>query len=310
MLGPPFDCIRSGYDLLSASAVLGFLEELDVRQILPPKQFVRRDVGNLDELMASIEEKGLLQPIVVRPTEEGFELVAGGRRLEACKRLRLGRIPCHVVDLDDREAYEISLIENIQRKTLDPIEEAEALKRYVEECGYGSVSELAAKIGMSEEYVSHRIGLLDLPGDVLEKVSQRLLTPSHAAELRGLDVDKQLNLADRIVQEHITSKQVRRIARRAKTELEGIPSFLAPVAASQEERRRKAIERTFSRCIAALKITMIRFDSAIEYVEEHDWAVRESLLENRRIIHQQIDNLMRLRRKTQRSRVYLERNRA
>jgi ParB family chromosome partitioning protein len=293
---------------LSTSTVVGFLEELNIREIRPPRQSLRRSSGNLDELIASIDGRGLLQPIVVRPTEEGFELVAGSRRLEACKRLRMGKIPCHIVDMNEKEAFETSLIENIQRQTLDPIEEAEALKRYVNEYGYGSVSELAAKIGMSQEYVSHRISLLDLPPDVLDKVSRRLLTPSHAAELRGLDAEKQLNLADKIVQEHITSKQVRRIARRARAELEGGPSFLAPATISHMDKRKRAIDRTFSKCIAALKITMIRFDSAIEYVEEYDWAVMESLLENRRIIHQQIDNLMRLRRKTQRARVYLERN--
>jgi ParB family transcriptional regulator, chromosome partitioning protein len=293
---------------LSTSTIAGFLEELDIREILPPRQSLRRNIGNLAELVASIEGRGLLQPIVVRPTEGGFELVAGSRRLEACKRLRLGKIPCHIVEMDEREAFETSLIENIQRQTLDPIEEAEALKRYVDEYGYGSVSELAAKIGMSEEYVSHRIGLLELPPDVLEKVSRRLLTPSHAAELRGLGVDKQLNLADRIVQEHITSKQVRRIARRARTEPDGRPAFLVPSPLSFEDRRKKAVDRTFSRCIGALKITMLRFDSAIEGIEEFDWAVMESLLENRRIIHQQIDNLMRLKRKTQRARVYLVRN--
>jgi ParB family chromosome partitioning protein len=86
------------------------MEELEVHSIHPPKFSLRSDLGQLDELISSIEEKGLLEPIVVRPVEDGFEVVAGHRRLEACKRLGWRKIPCHIIELDDREAYEVSLI--------------------------------------------------------------------------------------------------------------------------------------------------------------------------------------------------------
>jgi ParB family chromosome partitioning protein len=83
------------------------------------------------------------------------------------------KVSCYIVGLDDKQAYEVSLIENIQRKSLNPIEEAKALRRYVDERGYGAVSELAARIGKSEPYVSKRLDLLDLPTHVQEQLVSR-----------------------------------------------------------------------------------------------------------------------------------------
>lgn len=92
----------------------GFLEEVEIRRIVPSRRALRNSLSSLDELMASISEKGLLHPIVVRPVESHFEVVAGMRRFEACKRLGMKKIPSHIASLDEREAYEISLIENIR----------------------------------------------------------------------------------------------------------------------------------------------------------------------------------------------------
>lgn len=105
--------------------------------IKPSKSALRTDNGPMNGLMLSIEDKGLLEPIIVRPAGDGFEVVAGMRRFEACKKLGWRRIPAHVVELTDREAFEVSLLENIQRETLNPIEEARAFRNYVEEFGYG-----------------------------------------------------------------------------------------------------------------------------------------------------------------------------
>ncbi len=132
----------------------------------PPKPLRDPTTTNVVQLVESIREHGLLEPIVVRPVKGRFEVVAGNRRLKACKLLRHKRIRCMVLDLDDKSSFEIALTENIQRKTLDPIEEAVAFKRYCDELGWGGQSELAKKIGKSQEYISHRIALLDLPDDV------------------------------------------------------------------------------------------------------------------------------------------------
>lgn len=292
----------------STSALSGFLEEVETRFITSPKNSTRRDLGDVKELKASIHEKGLLQPIVVRPAGDGYEVVAGNRRLTACVELRMYKIACHVVDLTDKEAYELSLIENIQRQTLDPIEEAEALKRYVDEYGYGSVTELALKIGKSEEYVSHRIGLLTLPKDVLERVSRRLLTPSHAAELKGLRGEEQSRIAELLSNENISSKEARKMVRRVKRGLDGGPFFLRDDRPEVEDDS-NYIDRVFGKCITALKITMMRLDNALDGIDERNWPIRESLLESRQTIHHEIDNMLRLKRKTRRARVFLERQR-
>jgi ParB family chromosome partitioning protein len=208
--------------------------------------------------------------------------------------------------MNDKEAYEISLIENIQRKTFDPVEEAKAFKRYVDEFGYGSTSELALRIGKSEEYVSHRIGLLSLPGEVLQKVSRRQLTPSHAQELRGLNEEDSLRISEIVVESRISAKQVRNIVKRTKTEgrdLSSFDSFFSePLPIDETERRLYQIDRKFGKCIAALKAMMIRFDEVIDTLdEENEWAIRQLLLEDRNLLHQHIDNMMRMKQKTRRT---------
>jgi ParB family chromosome partitioning protein len=96
----------------------------------------------------------LLHPIVVRPRQHKFEVIAGNRRLEAVKLLKLRKINCHVIELSDKEAYEVAIVENVQHKTMNPIEEAIAFTKYVENYGRGGVSELAGRIGRSQEFVT------------------------------------------------------------------------------------------------------------------------------------------------------------
>jgi ParB family transcriptional regulator, chromosome partitioning protein len=294
--------------LTSSDPLPGYIEALYVGRVKHSQTPLRIELGRLDGLMASILEKGLLHPIVVRPMGGDFEVVAGNRRLEACKKLGMRKVTCHILDLGDREAYEVSLIENVQRQTLNPVEEAKAYKKYVDEYGYGSVSDLALKIGKSEEYVSHRIGLLSLPREVLEKVSRCQLTASHAEELKGLRKSEQLEIAQLVVEEHMSSKHVRKIARRAKLAYSGDPLPMTYSRYLGDEREAYVVDRTFGKCITALKVAMMRFDDALEdIVGDDEWAVKESLLENRNMIHRQVDNLLRLKRKTRRARVFLER---
>src|SRR5579862_6225633 len=105
--------------ILLSTQLTGFIDELDIGRIKHARWSPRQDPGSLEELQASILEKGLLQPIVVRPMVDakGFEIIAGNRRFEACKNLGSRTISAHIVEMNDKEAYEISLIENIQRKT-------------------------------------------------------------------------------------------------------------------------------------------------------------------------------------------------
>jgi len=281
--------------ILDSDLLSGFLEEVEVGRIRPSRRAVRSDLGSLEELLTSIEEKGLLQPIVVRPVEDGFEVVAGNRRLEACRRLGVKRIPCLVIELDDREAFEVSLVENLQRKTLNPIEEAEAFKRYVDEYGYGSISELARRIGKSPSYVSRRIALLKLPSNVKEQLLRRRITPSVAQELLSLDEKHTRMVGELIINKKVTRSEVRRIVRLIKEDSVEPLSYY-----SLEERRQRIIERTLAKCIAGLKVCMMKLDEVLDYLDENEWVLREILRQHRWLIHQQIDNLLKLKKKAMR----------
>ena len=132
--------------LSSSNLTAGLIEDIDIYRIKQPPECYRSSSSNVSELASSIKLKGLLQPIIVRTKRDGyFEMVAGNRRLQACKMIGWRKIICHIVELDDKQAFEISLIENIHRKTLNPIEEAQAFRSYVNDLGWGGISDLAAK---------------------------------------------------------------------------------------------------------------------------------------------------------------------
>jgi ParB family transcriptional regulator, chromosome partitioning protein len=165
---------------------------------------------SIDELSRSIKKHGLLQPIIVRPINRGFEIVAGHRRFQACKILRWKTIPAMVKDVSDKDAFELQLVENIQRKTLDPIEEAQAFKLYVRDYGWGGITYLAETIMKSEQYVSSRIQLLKLPQNVIDKVKSGELKVSHAFELLSLEGKSLENMSDDIISKNMSVKDIRR----------------------------------------------------------------------------------------------------
>ena len=131
--------------------ILGVIEDVDIGRLSPFKHNYRSDNTDLEQLIDSIKQKGLLQPILVRSSEVGYEIIAGHRRYESCKRLGWRKIICHILELGDKDAFEISLIENIQRASLNPLEEAEAYKRYVIDFGWGGITDLAHRIGKEHE---------------------------------------------------------------------------------------------------------------------------------------------------------------
>lgn len=197
---------------------LGLTDSVDTKLIELPKKPLREYREDVEELVSSIKEKGLVQPIVVRPTGGMFEVVAGARRLKACRRLRWLRIPCIIRNLSDEDAYEMSLTENIQRKTMNALEEAAAFKTYVNQKGWGGESNLARKIGKSQEYVSQRLSLLSLPKSVKEKIIRHQINPSVAGEIARLpDKASQIALSERAAKEHLTVTVIREATQSIKT---------------------------------------------------------------------------------------------
>jgi len=273
---------------------LGIAEEIEIRLIKPSTRPVRTECGSLGGLKASISEKGLLQPIVVRPTDSGFEVVAGNRRFKACKALGLRKILSRVMDLDDKEAYEVALMENLQRQSLNFVEEATAFSRYVEEYGYGGETELAHKLGKSEQYISQRIRFLTLPRDLQEKVTRRLVSPTQAIELIGLEEPEQRAVSEMVVRDGISSRSVRRIARDLRR------SHGESVGLDFETGRTKSddrLERALGKCITTLRTSLIRLDDSTSSLRETDWATRDVLLSFSNVLRQEIDTLTRIRAK-------------
>jgi ParB family chromosome partitioning protein len=141
-----------------------------------------------------------------------LEVVTGNRRFCACKALGWKMIACHIIELDDKEVFEVSLIENIQRKTISPLDEGTAFKAYVCDFGWGGVSDLASRIGKSLSYITKRIKLLNLPPDVLEYIMNRRLDTSISEELLSIkDPNKQSKLANLIADRRLSLRLTRRL---------------------------------------------------------------------------------------------------
>jgi ParB family transcriptional regulator, chromosome partitioning protein len=205
------------------SPIQGLFQELLVKELRPSRNLLRVNnnsddanfLESISQLAASVMEKGLLQPIIVRQMHNNgyFEIIAGHRRFEACKMLGWSKIMCHLVEVDDKEAHEISLLENIQQKSMNPIEEALAFKKYVDTFGWGGESDLAQKISKTQEYISRRIRLLSLPQDMQDEIMRCRITLSMAQELFALHDDSESlqHVSQYIKESNPTSREVRQI---------------------------------------------------------------------------------------------------
>ncbi len=197
-------------------------EHLPVNSIKSSRILVRESQvspaqdNTIRELAASMHQHGLLNPIIVRPVEDGFEIVAGNRRFEACRILHWKHIPAKIQELSEKDAFEIQLIENIQRRTLNPIEEARAFKNYTTKFGWGGESQLASILSRSEQYVSNRIQLLRLPKAIIDEISNNRLKVSHAQEIINLDENEQQIINDAIIGESLTVRDIRDITKHSK----------------------------------------------------------------------------------------------
>ncbi|HEY7078481.1 MAG TPA: ParB/RepB/Spo0J family partition protein, partial [Nitrososphaeraceae archaeon] len=212
----------------TSSLTRGLLVDIDIYRIKHPSYLSRSvttcsDSSNkpINELSNSISRQGLLHPIVVRAKAgtDYFEIVAGNRRYEACKALGWRKIVCHVLELDDKEAYEVTLIENLQRENLNPIEEAHSFKVYVEEYGWGGISDLASRLGKSVSYVDKRLRLLNSSPELIKSVYDRSINPSIAEELSPINDEKVLHgFVTMISKSRLSSRNVRKLVKEYREE--------------------------------------------------------------------------------------------
>jgi ParB family transcriptional regulator, chromosome partitioning protein len=199
----------------SLSADHSGLEQIPVDEIVPNAAQPRRnfDQDALAELVVSIEKHGIIQPIVVRPIDSGFEIVAGERRWRAAKEAGLETLPALVKATEDVASLQLALIENIQREDLGALEEASAYRRLIDEFGL-TQAELAEAVGKNRATVANALRLINLSDQVKHLIEERKLSPGHARALLALsDEEQQDALARRVVTKGLSVRQTEELSK-------------------------------------------------------------------------------------------------
>ncbi|HEY7513121.1 MAG TPA: ParB/RepB/Spo0J family partition protein [Vicinamibacteria bacterium] len=197
--------------------------------------------ARLDELAASIRESGMVQPILVRPMGERYQIVAGERRFRAALKLGLSRVPVVVRDVPDEQLLELALVENIQREELTPLEEAHAFRRLLEEF-HMTQEEIARKVGRDRSTVTNTLRLLRLPKEARELLSEGRIDAGHARALLALEgSDHQIALAREVARRGLSVREVERRVALARGPQGGRAVRRDPNTRAAEERLRSAL---------------------------------------------------------------------
>ena len=179
------------------------------------------DEAKLEELKASIKEKGVLQPILVRKSENGYEVVAGERRLRAAKAIGLQQVPVIIKNVTDREALVLALVENIQREDLNAIEEARGFKRLMEEFNFTQES-VGEAVGKDRTTITNLLRLLRLPEEIQKQVAEDKISMGHARALLGLeDAAAQKKMTNLIMDKGLSVRQVEEMVKNSRQEKPG-----------------------------------------------------------------------------------------
>lgn len=218
--------------------------EVEVDLIVPgPMQpRTRFDEGSLEGLADSIRSHGIVQPLLVRRRGDRYELIAGERRWRAARLAGLSKVPVVIKDVPDHDLLEIALIENIQRENLNPIEEAQAYKRLIENVGLTQEA-LAARVGRDRSYITNYLRLLKLPDDLQQMVIEGRLSTGHARTILGLaHVDLQRRVARQVIDGALSVRATEHLVRKA---VEGTPAKTAsavdPNIRAAETKLRRAL---------------------------------------------------------------------
>ncbi|MDD3669486.1 MAG: ParB/RepB/Spo0J family partition protein [Alphaproteobacteria bacterium] len=202
---------------LESNALKLGIVNMDIQKLVPSPFQPRRvfDPEALKELENSIRKKGVLQPLLVRVSPQNpqeYEIIAGERRFRAAQQVGLKEVPVIVKDFNDKEAFEVAIIENLQREDLNPVEEAAAYKRLLNEYQY-TQEELAHVIGKSRSHVANMMRLLDLPKPVLDLLESKALSAGHARALLGAADAEQL--ARQVIRDGLNVRETEKLAARA-----------------------------------------------------------------------------------------------
>jgi ParB family transcriptional regulator, chromosome partitioning protein len=220
--------------------------EIPISRISPNPRQPRQRIGEaeLETLASSIVAHGVLQPILVVETIDGYQLVAGERRLRASQLAGLERIPAIIRQLADRDQLELALVENLQREDLGPLEEAHAFRSLVDDFGM-SQDEIAGRVGRARSTVANTLRLLDLDDAVQAALVEGSITEGHARALGGLTTDQQARVVGTVVEQQLSVRQAEELVRRLREPRritnEPAPPRLEPELERVEEDLRRAL---------------------------------------------------------------------
>ena len=228
--------------------------EIPIARIRPNPRQPRQRIGQaeLETLAASIVAHGVLQPILVIETIDGYQLVAGERRLRASQLAGLERIPAIIRQLADRDQLELALVENLQREDLGPLEEANAFRSLVDDFGM-SQEEIAGRVGRARSTVANTLRLLDLDQEVQAALVDGSITEGHARALGGLTTDQQVRVVGTVVDQQLSVRQTEELVRRLREPRRTTPDAAAPRLEPELER----VEEDLRRALGT-KVTLAR----------------------------------------------------
>ncbi len=204
--------------LIGDSDIKTSKDKILISSIVPNKNQPRKlfEKNALEELTNSIKERGIIQPLIVRKSDDQnnkFELIAGERRLQAAQSSGLHEVPVVIIEADNLKSLELAIIENVQRKDLNSIEEAESYQNLIENFGYDH-EKVSKFIGKSRSYISNSIRLLSLPQKIIEMIRQEKISQGHAKILIGLD--NALLLAEKVIKKKLSVRQTESLVRLLK----------------------------------------------------------------------------------------------
>jgi ParB family chromosome partitioning protein len=228
--------LNSANDLARESGPVSKLETAKI-QFNPYQPRKRFDEDDLKALTESVRVHGILQPLVVRQVGNGFQLIAGERRLRAAQESGLTEVPVHVVNFNDQQVFEAALVENIQRADLNPIEKAQGFKEYLDKFGL-TQDQFAARLGLDRSSISNLVGLLNLPVEVQEAVRVGQITLGHAKVLKGVaEPERQIQLTRETILKNYSVHALELLVKQQRIEA-------ANTAANQVAPRKETPEKT------------------------------------------------------------------
>lgn len=218
------------------------IKEIAVSEIKPNKRQPREtfNEAGIKELAESIKEHGVIQPVVIRPLSEGgYEIIAGERRWRACKKLSLKYIPAIIKKYDDLKAAAVSLIENIHRENLNPLEEAEAYRKLIKEFGI-TQDEVSKRVGKSRSFIANMIRLLVLPEEIKNMLRSGSLNVGHARAILSLkEKEKQIAVAKEIYENGLNVRETEKLVKKIRNNFKNEEQIITEEENKEDENNKK-----------------------------------------------------------------------